>query len=86
MLMVSIRLPVSLTTTAFGGLSKARRSITRIFPFSVPKYMAAPSEENAMVVRGTLTLRDRKSLEITSKMMNGQKHNTVLTPFLSPDQ
>jgi hypothetical protein len=67
MLMVSMRLPVSLTTTAFGGLSNARRSTTRIFPFSVPKYIAAPSGENAMVVRGTLTLRDRKSLEITSK-------------------
>lgn len=77
MLMVSMRLPVSLTTTAFGGLSKARRSITRIFPFSVPKYMAAPSGENPMVVRGTLTLRDRKILDITSKTMNSKIQYTT---------
>jgi hypothetical protein len=81
MLMVSMRLPISLTTTAFGGLSKARRSITRIFPFSVPKYMVAPSGENPMVVRGTLTLRDRKSLEITSKMMNAKTQTSHLRLF-----
>lgn len=82
MLMVSMRLPVSLTTTAFGCLSKARRSITKIFPFSVPKYMAAPSGENPMVVRGTLTLRDRNSLGITSKTMNDKtQHATYAFSF-----
>ena len=82
MLMVSMRLPVSLTTTDFGGLSKARRSITRIFPFSVPKYMAAPSGENPMVVSGTLTLRIRKSLEIASETINGKtQHATYAFSF-----
>lgn len=39
--------------------------------------MAAPSGENPIVVRGTLTLRDRKSLEIKSKKMTGEKRHAT---------
>lgn len=36
-LIVAKRAPVSLTTMVFGGLSSARRSRMRSFPFSVPR-------------------------------------------------
>lgn len=66
MLIASIRLPESLSTIDFGGLSSARRSMIKSFPFSVPVYIAAPSAEKASDVSGTLRFIVRNNLEKSS--------------------
>lgn len=60
--MHSMRAPVSLTTMDLGGLSSARRSMINSFPFSVVKYIAAPSGEKEADVKGTLKSSVRNSL------------------------
>lgn len=50
--MHTIRCPPSLTVIDFGVLSRARKSMTRTFPWSVPAYRDAPSGENSKDVNG----------------------------------
>lgn len=45
--------PSPLTVIGFAGLSRARRSMIKTFPFSVPTYKAAPSAEKHMDVTET---------------------------------
>lgn len=60
--MHSILSPPSPITVHLGGLSNARRSTTSSFPFSVPKYSAAPSGEKDADVSGIFKFNVRKSL------------------------
>jgi hypothetical protein len=77
----SIRHPPSPTLTLFGGLSNALRSTISSFPFSVPKYSAAPSDEKRADVSGILRLSVRKRLERSWKLVTALDCRAYV-PFL----